>query len=737
MERNRLLLALAASGAGSVWLQSTLVRELFVCFSGSELSFGLALAVWLAGVACGAAAGRGAGRLRGPASAYSGVMVALALVGAAAFVGLRLSRNLLGAAPGVMLGPGPLAGAAVLAMGPPGLLEGLSFPLACESLDRAGLSTRAVAATYVADGLGSFAGGLGFTFLVAGMLPQAGAAAGAGVLLCLGALAARPGLAAGAAACLFAGALAVSGPCDAALARLRWRSLGAGELLASVDTRYQNISLARSGRQVDVHANGVYLFSYPDEPDADIEAAAIAAQRPGAGSALVVGASPEVASALALHIPEVTFVELDPVLPALLRRYAPEALSPRLRLVEGWDGRRWLREHADERFDLIVSMPGDPATAAANRYFTEDFFRLAASRLSEGGVFVTGVSSGASYLAGEVGDYVSVVLGAMRRVFPATLATGGERSLLFGSVAEGVLERDPAVLERRIEEGRWAVPGAALRLVFDEERMTSLAQAVASRPPVENTDARPVAYLYNLIVLLREGGVTVPWLSRAVTAPDERSLLVLPAIALLLAGTAAVSRGRCRAVPTVALGFTGFCAMGLWLLVLYAIQTALGSAYSSIGAATGTLMAGLSAGGLLGGTLGARPTGRALLLVDAGIAALFLLLAAVLGRAVPAAAYYLALFLGAVLTGAEFPLAAQAAGGGEPTGRPGRQARSGGLAVLVDNLGGCVGAVAIGLLLVPVLGLPAAALSLAAAKALTAAALAVAPRPPRAAGPPA
>jgi len=721
--RGTLLPALAAAGAGAVWLQSTLLRELFVCFFGSELSFALALAFWLAGVAAGAGIGRRAGRARDASRTYSTVMLALAVAGAVAFVGLRLARNLAGADPGVALGPWALSTAAVLALAPTGLLLGASFPVACEVLARAG-GRRPVASAYVAEGLGSFAGGLAFTFLAAGRLPQAGAAAGACLLVALAALFVRPSALPAFLAAAVAAAVALCHPADEALARLRWRSLGAGELLASVDTRYQNLCVARSGDQVDFYSNGLYLFSFPDEPDAGIEAAAAAAQNPGAPRALVIGASPEVASNLSRWFGEVVFVELDPGLLELLSRWAPEALGGGVGVMAGADGRRWL-ERTDERFDLILCAPGDPTTVAANRYFTEEFFRLAASRLAEGGVFATSVSSG-SYLAGGVGDYVSVVLGTLRDVFPRTLATGGERSLLFGRLS-GRLERDPVVLERSLGGG---VPEGALRLVYDEELIASLEQEVAARPPVVNTDSRPAAFLYSLAVLLRRGGLPVPPLEGALAAPGGRATLPLLAAAATLAVAATASRGRRRAVPVVALGLTGFCAMGLWLLALYAIQSSLGSAYSAVGAATGTLMAGLAAGGLAGGALAAgRGTGarRALVAVDASLAALLFLLSVVLSGPSPGVVYYGALLLGAALVGTEFPLAARAAGEARKVGEAPGVSRGAGLAVLADNLGGCLGALFIGLLLVPVAGLPATALGLAGAKIITAAALALLP----------
>ena len=94
-------------------------------------------------------------------------------------------------------------------------------------------------------------------------------------------------------------------------------------------------------------------------------------------------------------VERVDVVELEPAVAEVARRCAAvnrNALAnPRLRLFFG-DAREHLLT-TRERYDLVVSEPSNPYRAGIASLFSRDFYRAAASRLEEGGLFLQWVQA--------------------------------------------------------------------------------------------------------------------------------------------------------------------------------------------------------------------------------------------------------------------------------------------------------------------------------------------------------
>lgn len=96
--------------------------------------------------------------------------------------------------------------------------------------------------------------------------------------------------------------------------------------------------------------------------------------------AQVIANNPEVRS--------LTIVEINPGYVDLVSRMPAEASvlgNPKVRIIAD-DGRRWLRMHADRRFDAIVSNTTWHFRANATNLLSDEFLRLADNHLAPGGV---------------------------------------------------------------------------------------------------------------------------------------------------------------------------------------------------------------------------------------------------------------------------------------------------------------------------------------------------------------
>jgi spermidine synthase len=165
-----------------------------------------------------------------------------------------------------------------------------------------------------------------------------------------------------------------------------------------------------------------------------------------------------------------TMVDIDGELVELVRAHlAPMhrgALDdPRADVVIG-DALAYLREH-DARYDAIVIDLVDPSDdGPIAELYTEDFYRLAASRLDEGGILVTQAYSVA---LNNLGWYVRVAK-TLARVFPIVRPYRAEVPFFKDSwgfcVASSV--RDPAALPALAVEKLLAARGLGDLRFYDE-----------------------------------------------------------------------------------------------------------------------------------------------------------------------------------------------------------------------------------------------------------------------------
>jgi len=173
---------------------------------------------------------------------------------------------------------------------------------------------------------------------------------------------------------------------------------------------------------------------------------------PAPAEILIIGlASGITVGAAATHpVEKIRVVEVEEkMIPAarLFEKYNDYVLDdPRLKLSIN-DARNEL-EFSPQTYDVIISEPSNPWMTVAANLFTEDFFRMARTRVRPGGIFCQWIQN--YYLPAE--DLRSIVA-AFRSAFPNVLmfeTFGGVDLLLLGS--EEPLALDLETMERRMGE---------------------------------------------------------------------------------------------------------------------------------------------------------------------------------------------------------------------------------------------------------------------------------------------
>lgn len=423
----------AAALTGFVFFLMEIVwyRMLSPLLGGTTYSFGLILAVALAGIGSGGALASLQGRVR-PSIRLFAATCGLEALGIALAFGLGdrvaiLARNLRpGADAGLLLFATGWALVCAIVVFPGALVAGYQFPLLISLLGRGGRRVgRHTGAVYLWNTGGAIAGSLVGGF---GLLPALGAlGCWRLAVLILGALCATAAVisyrrerqrvmlvvAFGSAA---AGTLLIGA--EGPSAAWRHSAIGAGltaRTAKTLDTRrWINetrfaIAWEKDGVESTVGLNRVDGLTFIVNGKADGNAkfdAGTQVMAPLVGAilhpeprkAMVIGLGTGSSAGWLAAVPSMTRVdvaELEPAVLEVARRCAPvnrDVLSnPRVRIVLG-DARELLMT-SRERYDLIFSEPSNPYRAGVAGLFTLEFYRAAAARLAPGGMFSQWVQS--------------------------------------------------------------------------------------------------------------------------------------------------------------------------------------------------------------------------------------------------------------------------------------------------------------------------------------------------------
>lgn len=727
--------------------QIYLLREYLVAAGGNELSIGIFFAAWLTGVAAGAlAAGRVGGR-RVTGWLFGFTVIAWVLF-PCVVLALRLAPALFGVTAGMRLTVVQSAFLSLVSVLPFAAVIGAYFPAASRLLAGPGDDgPGGVGSAYWIEGAGMAAGSLGATFV---LVPSAGPVAGLWAVFAMVFLAWTPVARAPRRLRIAAGILGaallvqvIAGPAaslDERSAAARFAALKTGfARIGGLNTEYARYDLGERAGQFALFINGQFAAAFPDEYSSAAKAHLCMSEADNPRRVLLLGA---VSFGLVRHLLEqgataVDYVETDPGLLPFLRRAANTPLlpdDPRVR-VHHADGRAFVKRAAPGAYDLVIADVPDPSTAGLNRYYTRDFFLEVQRLLGPGGVFATGIGSSVTYLSAASASRLGSVYRALSGAFPHVVVAPGERAYLFATGRDRLLSQDWMALRDRYLRSGAADPAfvpESLSAFFPEGQADELARRLAGGDAPVNTDLRPAAYFFNLVLW--------DWTTGEGFSPRLGALagvtpaLVLWALVLIFTMLAAITVARrpspmipASAVIVVAGGF----GMGAGLLCLFAFQNIAGSIYSHVGLVLGLYLAGMTIGGYAGlVSVRTRDLPHAYLRLVVAMAGCACVagcipgLHAALAGASPAsavAAFSALAALAGGLSGFCFPLAAAVVANRGYT-PPGAAAIVDGL----DCLGAAAGGLLTGVVLIPVLGVHGAALALSTACVL-AGALALVP----------
>jgi spermidine synthase len=701
------------------------LRELLTVASGSELALAVVFPAWLLWTAVGTIVGGKTRTLPRPdLFAWLQIASGPVLVGTVLFI--RGARGVMGIDAGELVSLTQVLVIAFLTLAPFCFISGSLFTLACSVLaGRIPAWNRSPGLVYGVEGVGAGVGGLLFSLLLIHWFNALEIALGVAVILWLSGfllLRQEQGLGRVPSSLLFA-LLAVLAVALAGANRLdrlsrRWQWPGF-DLIESRETIYGHIVVVARGPEHSFFENGLWNFTVPDLLNAEESVHYALLQHPRPERVLLLGGGVSGSLAQVLEHPsirQVDYVELDPAVIELGKNHlSPEFTSAledgRVR-IHFRDGRRYLAE-TPTLYDVILLNLPEPFTAQLNRFYTREFFRLAASRLDKGGILSFSASAPETALGPIQAGYLKVLYDTAASVFREIVLFPTHAARFFCARAGGVLTTDPNVLVQRLRERKlrplYVEDHYMLWDLSSERQQSFMAMVKGGEGNGLNTDLNPLAYFFDLRLWGFQYSPEAPRILGALTA---RNVWLVLAAVCLLGVAAGLRRGSLRVRVLNSVAIFGFTGISLEILLVFSFQVLFGYVYAKLGLLLTLFMVGLALGSF---TMSRYPRDEALLLK------MLLVVQAVLGlfclTLIPVITYLhgtpeaslqhsvnretlsLVSLAAGFLGGTHFPLANRLL-----LSRREQVGRTAGGLYAFDLLGSTLGSLLVGLVLIPVVG---------------------------------
>ncbi|MBD3427280.1 MAG: hypothetical protein GF409_08710 [Candidatus Omnitrophica bacterium] len=731
--KKTVILSIVLAGASAMASQIVLMREFLVVFYGNEVSVGLILASWLVWGSFGSALlGRYSDRIQSRVTVFSLCQLALAFIFPLTLLAVRSVKNLLGITTGEIIGYPPMLLSTFLVLWLPCMVMGFMFSLACRLYsDHAASSEESIARVYIYEAMGALSGGL----LVSYFLIRYMSATSILFLLSLLNLSAslfmqryrknkafKKTLLVITAFFLICGIFSSFIGASSFFRQFSLEQLWSGfEVLGSKDSIYGNITVTKRGEQRSFYGNGLHLYTVPDKLYAEESVHFVLLQTEAPRRVLLIGGGVGglLEEVLKYPVEKVDYVELDPTIIRMARKYLKEAdakvLNDASVNIIHRDGRFFVKKKP-HKYDCVIISLGDPYTAQINRFYTVEFFSELKNILSPNGVCGFALTSSENYISSELKQYLRSIYLSAKKVFSNVLVIPGDTAY-FLLRDKKPLTHDTDILTRTMD--KWGIETAYFRDYYlqfklSDERTEYMREAVQQDGRARlNRDFRPVSYYYATVFwgtqfempffrhLLRSIRTENVWLAAVLFCAG---VLIFG----LLSGDRLAKRGALLAIMT-----TGFAEIIFQITVILSFQVVYGYVFYKLGIIITSFMIGLALGGwLIARRINALEDDMKIFVRTQFSICLYPLLLPVVFLAFSAAGAGILSWLGSnvifpflpviagIIGGIQFPLANKIYM--QDRSEIGRTA---GLSYGLDLLGACVGALLAAAFLVPVLGI--------------------------------
>jgi spermidine synthase len=705
-------------GLFTIAAQALLFREFLTAFEGNDISVGLFFASWLFWIGAGAMIAYRPSKITAwLLENIDFLFFAYIPAFAIELILIIQARQIAGVSSYALLSIRTMVFLSILVNAPVSIITGIFFPLACRWIKQDSLLP--VSSVYILEAAGSFLGGIGTTillslginsitifFLLAFIISLAVfiACIKSEIKLVFPFL-----IAAGILLCLSAG---IDKRLNRRIQTVKWAKLLPAEALAgSFQTAQAEYLYGTYRGQWVVVSQGSTCEALPDKAGNGRTAATVLSQKPDAKKILVIGSGlglcyeflllPQIERVTWAHCDSQYAQKVDSSLPVQFK-----ISDSRLSCPAG-DIRSQMTEQKNFYDIVIVNLP--PATSSVlNRYFTVEFYEQLKKSMSADGVVAVRVTGGENIMGTELIDLGASTKRTLEKVFSHLVLTPGDDTWFIASDSENLTDNPGALQDRftKIKNAETVFAPSALLSVYLPDRAAAAMEGYnSSNLPQElliNTDSRPLASLYSLLLASKQSGAPITRIVKLLAMAGIWVFLI-PAFVFVILRLFYIARTQNQnSVSSFDSSFlvfsAGWLGIGTVIMLMYLYQTMFGSLYLHIGVISSLFMIGLTFGAALLRYLPGRLHQRLFMAIL--VHAILLITVACLPVDFWTHQSFAAVFfLCGLCSGAYFPIAAgQLAEGGFETGLAGAKLET------ADHIGASIGSLATGLALVPVLG---------------------------------
>ncbi|KYK33625.1 MAG: hypothetical protein AYK18_04670 [Theionarchaea archaeon DG-70] len=669
--RKLLTLSVIILGISSVMSQLVVMREFLGVFGGNELTVGVILGNWTLLTGIGSYLGK---KLPQKYPVLIGSQIGIGVLPLVQLSLLRITKNVL-FVQGEIANLTEIFGWSFILLTPFCLLTGSFLILACNLYSQQRKASD-IGKIYLIDSIGDITGGALFSFVLIYVCNQFQIAYVILFLNLIMSLAVSFSITSNlryvsiALLCFF-GVLIPFYDLNASTVTQLYRGQNVIYEKASL---YGHIVVTQEAGQITVFENNVPFFSTQDiiSVEETVHYPLVQTDEEMLSVLLIGGgASGTIREILKYPVAAVDYVEIDPDIIKVGTTYTDNLEGARIITM---DGRRYVKESSIS-YDVIILDVPDPDSAQLNRFYTVEFFKEVKAILADDGIFSLSLRTSPNYLGKPVRELNSSVYKSLASVFFNVIIIPGNENYFVASDADVTFKIAERIEEKNIPTSY--VNKYYLSGTLTEDRISMVAASTTEDVDV-NTDFKPEAYYYYILF----------WMSQFRSHFVGFIAVVTILVVILLVRIAP------HPVP-FAVFTTGFAGTALEVVAVLGFQILYGYVYSQVGVLITAFLVGLVLGAFYITETLEKYSTLSLVALEFSVVLFSVGLAVALpyiGRAVFPA---IIVILG-VLVGAEFPLASKLYYTDVHV--------TAAALYSADLLGGCLGALLVSALLVPLLG---------------------------------
>ncbi|MFC1855038.1 fused MFS/spermidine synthase [Thermodesulfobacteriota bacterium] len=515
--------------------------------------------------------------------------------------------------------------------------------------------------------------------------------------------------------------------------KVQWKGINVTKM---VDSKYGKIAVSELNGQYNIYQNSRLSFIFPDPEGAERRIHLVMSHHKAPKSVLIFGGmtdmmfgrpTDELKALYKYSLDNITIVELDPLLkPAVSENEEYLSYESSLYLKESnvhsvyADIREFIKSNK-EKYDVILLNSGEPDTLFSNRYFTKEFYDEIRNSLNKDGIFSFSVSSSPNYLSGAMYHMQSSIYKTLSEVFDNIKIISSDSATFIASESRMLKTDNVSIYERfhkRELNNTYFTELELLDLISNEKNEKRMELLKNEKLAMLNTDFNPKTYMLNIML---QGEAADSYLTKIFewfyVEKNKRAILIGPIVALILFVTFfTIKSDTCPNMETCFTLFTsGFVSISLEILLLFIYQILFGYVYYKIGLLLGIFMLGLFVGSYFGNVLlpaRFKKNAMAALLVLEALFSLYIFTASryllrgdLTFLSNQSGLFYMLIFVPAFITGLQFPIAnAKMLKLSSAINESEQIFKVGGRLYASELFGACIGSLILTLILIPFYG---------------------------------